>query len=225
VPQDEGQHLQTVFPTAKQLGGFGHFGFNPASRLTEDSVLATAGNRERLWKAWSPYWDLSRPVLLEKSPPNITRTRFLQALFPGALFVVIVRHPIPVAYSQRRPGRVTLDTLLRHWLFTHELFREDEGHLKDALVVKYEDFTRAPQAVVDAICARLGLPSYPLGAAVTNENEKHFRRWRRYWDPLMAMYRAWLIRRYERGVTTFGYSLLDLNQVGPWPSSRPGSAG
>src|SRR5438105_15342862 len=69
VPQDEGQHLQTVFPTAKQLGGFGGLGFNPPARLTGASGLATEESRRRLFDAWSPYWDLSKPVLLEKSPP------------------------------------------------------------------------------------------------------------------------------------------------------------
>ena len=36
-------------------------------------------------------------MLVEKSPPNIVRMRYLQALFPRASFVMILRHPVVVA--------------------------------------------------------------------------------------------------------------------------------
>ena len=39
---------------------------------------------------------MSEPVLVEKSPPNLVRTRFLQALFPDARQIVVTRHPIAV---------------------------------------------------------------------------------------------------------------------------------
>jgi hypothetical protein len=149
------------------------------------------------------------------------RTRFLQALFPSALFVVIVRHPVPVAYSQRRPGKVTLETLFRHWVHVHKLFRGDEPHLRNVLVVKYEDFTRAPQAALDSVYSRLGLPSHPLGLEVRDENSKYFRLWRMRLDPVTITYKWWLARRYEEGVAPFGYSLSELGRVGPWPSPAP----
>ncbi len=39
VPKDEGQHLQTVYPTGKMQGGPGKFGFNNESYLNESSKL------------------------------------------------------------------------------------------------------------------------------------------------------------------------------------------
>jgi hypothetical protein len=40
----------------------------------------THDNRLRLFREWATHWDLSRPVLLEKSPPNMMWMRFLQVL-------------------------------------------------------------------------------------------------------------------------------------------------
>ena len=49
VPEDEGQHLQTVYPRAAQWGGPGTFGFHPEAHMTEASPLVTDGNRKELF--------------------------------------------------------------------------------------------------------------------------------------------------------------------------------
>ena len=81
-PPAEGQLLQSVYPRASVYGGPGRFGFSPEAHLTEGSPLVSAESRMRLLADWAPLWDLDKPVLLEKSPPNLIRGRFLQALFP-----------------------------------------------------------------------------------------------------------------------------------------------
>src|SRR2546423_1736557 len=94
VPHDEGQHLQSVYPTARSHGGPGKFAFDPAAHLIESSPLANEESALRLFGQWAQHWQADRRVLLEKSPPNLIRTRFLQQLFPGAHFIVVVRHPL-----------------------------------------------------------------------------------------------------------------------------------
>src|SRR5918992_4047803 len=69
--EEEGQHLQSVYAPAIAYGGPGRFGFHPGAHLTEASDLVTADNKLRLFEEWKAYWDLSKPVLLEKSPPNL----------------------------------------------------------------------------------------------------------------------------------------------------------
>src|SRR5262245_29339768 len=83
VPWDEGEYLQSVYPKEDAYGGGGRFGLHPDSHLTEHSPR-TADAGERLFAAWSPYWDLSKPILCEKTPANIVRTRFLQAVLPNS---------------------------------------------------------------------------------------------------------------------------------------------
>lgn len=97
--EHEGQLHQTVYPRGVEMGGPGYFCLDRASWLDENSALATLPNAERLFLEWGRLWDLSRPYLLEKSPPNLVRMRFLQRLFPNTYFVVIVRHPIAVSLA------------------------------------------------------------------------------------------------------------------------------
>ncbi len=105
--EDEGQHLQTVYPAANTFGGSGGFGFSPQAHVTEDSPLVSDANRHRLWEQWSPHWDLSKPLLVEKSPPNLMKSRFLQAMFPNSWFVMLIRHPIAVAHATEKWTRRT----------------------------------------------------------------------------------------------------------------------
>ena len=70
VPEDEGQHLQTVYSRAYEHGGAGRFGFDPRAHLTESSPLVTAENRGRLLLEWGEHWDSEKPVRVEKSPPT-----------------------------------------------------------------------------------------------------------------------------------------------------------
>src|SRR3954453_21649277 len=87
---NEGQHNQTVYPADDDHSKGGRFAFNPQARMLEDSPLVSDENRAKLFAEWSRLWDTSKPVLLEKSPPNLIRMRFLQAMFPASSFVVIL---------------------------------------------------------------------------------------------------------------------------------------
>src|SRR5262245_57774566 len=53
VKEDEGQHLQDVYPSARQYGGAGRFGMDPRSHLTESSPLVTPENAQRLLGQWA----------------------------------------------------------------------------------------------------------------------------------------------------------------------------
>ena len=110
--EDEGQHLQTVYHPANRHGGPGRFGFHDAAFLDESSPLVSEANRRKLLEEWSPHWDMSKPVLVEKSPPNLIRTRFLQGLFPGSYHVVMMResgdHPVILREAVTSPAGTTI---------------------------------------------------------------------------------------------------------------------
>jgi hypothetical protein len=72
-------------PQAPRKDGFGRFAMLPEAHLTEKSRLVTYENRLRLFREWGTHWDLSRPVLMEKSPPNMMWMRFLQVRAPPLL--------------------------------------------------------------------------------------------------------------------------------------------
>src|SRR5262245_53351880 len=58
VIEDEGQYLQTVYPTEATLGGPVRFGLHPDAHLTEQSS-SVADAHDNLLRAWSPFWDMS----------------------------------------------------------------------------------------------------------------------------------------------------------------------
>ena len=209
VTEDEGQHLQSVYPIAKVYGGPGLFAFAPDAHLTESSPLVSEASRDTLVAEWSPWWDLEKSVLVEKSPPNILHLRFLQALFPEAFFVVITRHPIPVAYAtQRWRWRYPLRTMVRHWVVAHELYREDRPRIDRLLEVRYEDFVRDPNAVLADVYDFLELPPVPTLLEVWDANGAYLERWRAEGRTLRGRLEHYRIRRELAGrVRALGYDL------------------
>jgi hypothetical protein len=217
APADEGQHLQSVYPSDHEHGRPGRFGFAPEMHLTESSPLVSEENALRLFEEWSPHWDLSRPVLLEKSPPNLLKTRFLQALYPSSSFVVIVRHPIPVSIPTAKwRGTRRFDRMFEHWLHCHALFEMDRPHLKRVHVLQYEQLVDDPQSVLREVFEFLELEPIPPSEPVDTEaNDKYFRRWQELKsDPRMRAYLDLVSLWYERRMRRYGYSLL-------WPERGP----
>ena len=222
-PEDEGMHLQTVYAPSGRYGGAGAFGFHPEAHLTESSPLVSEENRKKIFSEWSQYWDLNKVYLLEKSPPNIVRTRFLQAMFPNSYFIVMLRHPLAVSYATQRWYRKYkinwrgFPRILEHWLICHEIFKADQRYLKNSFVVKYEEFVAEPEMWVNNMYHFLGLSDFSVGQKILSDvNKKYFKIWNNKLSGFFSgpMNRS-LINRYEERVRCFGYSLKDLNWIGP----------
>jgi hypothetical protein len=206
VPQDEGQHLQTTFPPAITLGGPGRFAFHPNSHLTEDSDLATETNRDRLLREWGAYYDLSRDVLLEKSPPNVIRSRFFQALFPDARFVFIVRHPIVVTLATRKWSQTSIAELMFHWCVAYRLMVQDLKVVRNHVVIRYEDFIASPQTHLDRIYDLVGIEARKPGEVVEDHNRNYFAAWE-HEDSRDHELAEMAVANDPDLLTRFGYSL------------------
>lgn len=220
VAEDEGQLLQDEIPTAGDVGGAGKFGFKDGGHLTGEHRLAGEETARQVLEDWAPYWDLGAPRLVEKSPPNVVRTRLLQALFPKARFVVLLRHPVPTSLSTLKWSTVNpLVRLVAHWVRCHELLDEDRRHLDRFHVVKYEDLVEAPDAVAGDLWDFLDVESMAVEQEVRPDvNERYFERWRERREGLLdRLYIRWIEGRYEDRVRRFGYSLRDLDLVEAWP--------
>lgn len=167
VPEDEGEHLQDVFPRIRAYGGMSRFARATDAHLTESSPLVSVENHKRLMETWSPYWDLSKPFLLEKSPANMIRFRFLQEIFPGSYFIAIARHPVVTALAIQkwnprivaRNGRrrVSLSDTVEHWEVAHSILREDVPHLRNVHFLCYEQLVANPDLELKKVQEFLGL--------------------------------------------------------------------
>jgi Sulfotransferase family len=210
VPADEGQHLQSVYPAAKEYGGPGLFAFAEDAHLTEASPLVSSESRERLLAEWSQHWELEKAVLVEKSPPNLIRMRFLQALFPDASFVTVVRDPVAVAYATAKWRRQeSLRTLLRHWVVAHELYRDDRERIDRLHEVRFEGFVRDPNAELARLYGFLGLEPVPTTLEVRPDaNEVYLARWQEEGRTIRGrILHARIRRELAERIASFGYDL------------------
>jgi Sulfotransferase family len=229
VSENEGIHLQDVYPRIRRYGGMGRFANDDRAHLTETSPLATAENAERMLRSWTPYWDLARPYLVEKTPSNLIMGRFLQALFPGSRLVVIVRHPVVVALAGAkwnpkvvsRTGRLhaTLSGMVGHWVRAHQLLREDAAHLEHLHVLRYEDLIADPAARLADVQRFLGLSTpIPGDTLHAGRSDRYAEQWRALASGslLQRRQRRLIESRYGEAIQGFGYSLDDLAHRDPW---------
>jgi Sulfotransferase family len=226
VSEDEGQHLQDVYPRIRRYGGMGRFANAPGAHLTAESPLATPANAARLVAAWSPHWDDTKPYLLEKSPANLIMGGFLQTLFPGSALVVVIRHPLAVALAMQkwnpplfaRNGRrrTTLAGLVGHWVRAHEILAADAPTLERLHVLRYEDLVADPVERLTDVQRFLGLDS-PLDAASVRGGRSD--RYQQEWDamaranPIAHAVRRRIEQRFGAAIAAYGYDLHDLSSA------------
>lgn len=228
--EDEGQHLQDVYPPASTYGGPGRFGRDPRAHLVEPPEAERADLRRRLLAAWAPHWDIEAPLLVEKSPPNMVMGRYLAALFPGSALIAIVRHPIVVALStQKWRRRTPFPRLVEHWFAAHDILRADAPALGRLLVIRYEDLIAEPQATLAVVGDFLGLDEPPGSTLVDgSRSDPYVEMWRRMAEgnPLQRRTRRRVVERFAAAADAYGYDLEALAPARPWRyDSRDGAAG
>ncbi|MBL6874290.1 MAG: sulfotransferase [Flavobacteriales bacterium] len=210
--EDEGQHVQTVYKPAYEFGGVGKFGFDINSRLDENSKLINEINRKKLFNEWSRFWDLEKNILLEKSPPNIVRTRFLQKMFPNSYFINITRHPIATSIASKKWSKTSLDELISHWIKCHEIFNEDKKMIRNIINIKYEDLINNNEEILAQLSKFLKLNIKPSKIEIRKGiNDKYFKIWIKKSKSIFTKYRiSKIIKKHNNDIEKFDYSLIKL---------------
>lgn len=208
APEDEGQHLQSVYEPAKTFGGPGKYIYDPNSYMNEQHELATELSAKAIIEEWEQYYDTNSPYYIEKSPPNLIRTRFLQKLFPNSKFIVILRHPIVVGYATQKWSKTSIKSLIEHSLRGYEIFMNDIPYLSNVYVVRYEDFVDKPQKKIKKIYEFLNLEPIKMEHVVrSNVNEKYFSMWRKNRASWLRRLQFSVNDELERRANRFGYSM------------------
>ena len=217
VPEDEGQHLQSLLGSDLAFGGPGKFAFNDDCYMDESHPLATPENARVLFDQWSRYWDLSRKYLIEKSVANVVRSRFLQQLFPKSRFIFLMRHPLAVAYATRKwVSEIPIMSLTEHSIVACEKMLEDMKFLRSVFILKYEQLVRDPQEAIDRIFRHLGLESIKVTHAVRADvNEKYFLMWERERQKLPKDHSDNTRRKLEFRANQLGYGIGDYEDLIP----------
>jgi glycosyltransferase involved in cell wall biosynthesis/GT2 family glycosyltransferase len=138
--------------------GWGRESFSEKYHMTEVHPLACESSRGRLLNCWMPYWDLSRPILADKSPHHIMRTRWLQKLFPEAVFAFIVRNALVRATGEALQDGSSPMERCREWTEAYMIMEGDIGSLHEYLILRYEDLVHFPEETMGRLCHFLSIP-------------------------------------------------------------------
>lgn len=159
----EGQFLTDQFPKDYDLG-------LPRMWVLREDLFRMTGDEtgpdaRRIRKEWLMRLDRTKPVFVEKSPPNTPRARWLQKQFENSHFIALVRNGYAVAEGIRRKAEPhhmkngwPIDLCARQWARTYEVLLEDEPALERVLWVRYEDLVERPRDEFARILGFLGLP-------------------------------------------------------------------
>jgi hypothetical protein len=152
----EGLPVKLAASVAPYLFGNPHY--IDCYRLTEADV--EPGDLEAVVRSWQSAMIKPGYRLIEKSPPNMVRTRYLQALFPDATFIVNVRDPYAniSANAKRRTRWGTVADQTLHWMNAHRIVLDDMERLQRVKIVHYEDWVGDTEASLKAICDFCHLP-------------------------------------------------------------------
>ena len=142
VPEDEGQHLQSEYPTARMDGGPCHYALSSRQYLTSDSL--TRVQAERVLNSWKMHWNASKRIFVKNSPPHVIQTQFLQEIvMPSqSSFILLIRHPLDI-HAKRCRG-TPLNVYLENWLRQYEALRRDAPFIKRLRVVRFEEWVSSP---------------------------------------------------------------------------------
>ncbi len=214
VPRNEGQWLQSVYETALFYGGPGKYIYDIRSYMNEHHVLATEKSAKTIRKQWESFYDPKCKYYVEKSPPNLIRTRFLQKLFPNSKFIVILRHPLVISYATQKWRKVSIKSLLEHSLKGYEIFIKDIPYLKSVYVLRYEDLVSQPQNEVDRIYDFLGLESKGVRHTInTNSNDIYFSVYRKDRSHFLKKIYFPISSKLEKRVNKIGYSIKNYKNL------------
>lgn len=98
--------------------------------------------------------------LVDASPRNIARVRFLHAVFPAATFIYIYREPRRAVHDLMTTSERSVEELAREWSEATALLLRDLERLPPRawLVVTYRELTATPGPAITRIAKFLNIP-------------------------------------------------------------------
>lgn len=112
----------------------------------------------RLIHDWANNFDkITASTVLEKTPQNAIRSRWLQSVFKNSYFIAVARDGRAVAEGISRKEGVDIDRGIAHWIKANTIMLDDASFLKNFKLVRYEDLTAKPNEVALGLFKFIGV--------------------------------------------------------------------
>jgi len=184
---DEGVFRTNKLITPEELGWtrMWHKVVDQVRLLSTDSAIDAVA----VQKDWAFFLDTQKPILVEKSIVNSARIPWLNANFPNAHFIFIVRngyavaegiqrkvvnrrYPIPAKYGETYP----IELCAEQWIQSNQLAEQDLLLVPDVHRITYEELCDAPSDALAAIWEFLELEDHNEVGNLNREWEIHGRK-------------------------------------------------
>ena len=156
VPENEGQHLQSLYSPASRFGVPGRFALNEEMQAELHRLDDYVSCRKLIWQDWCRHVVGTSPVLVEKSPPNLTKIWWLRRVFPNCRFVIVSRDPRAVSAATQKWTNATLAEMMKNWDVAYSACLKDFDE-SDCIIIRYEDLAADPDREMQRIATFLGL--------------------------------------------------------------------
>ena len=132
----EGQHL----PIAKDIL-FTKDRWDPSKKI----------DWKEIHHIWNRYWNRSKPIFLEKSPPNICRAKKIENEFKNSRFICLVRSPYAQIEGEMRRYRTKAKEAAELSIQYLKYQKRNIEQLKDTLLISYEELTQNTDTIKESI--------------------------------------------------------------------------
>lgn len=174
VPENEGQHHQSVLKNAAYYGGPGRF----CSEILdiERDLKLSSSETIQLVSQLSACYEIGADRYIEKSPVNLCRIALLRRVFPNAKFLHITRHPIATSLATKKWANEPVLKIIQDWFLGNGYAKSFEGNGYYHRV-RYEDLS--DNTKMAELCSWLGLERPMKLTSFASTNEKYFSIWRK----------------------------------------------
>ena len=145
--------LTEILSTSKNLSCNNNIGLKEGQHLPEThSLLFTQDrwdpNKKINWliikSIWNKYWDRSKDILLEKSPPNICRAEIINEVFNNSKYICLIRNPYAQIQSNIRRYNTDISDATEKYISYLKYQKNNLEKLSNTLLISYEELADNP---------------------------------------------------------------------------------
>ena len=145
--------LTEIISTSKNVSCNNNIGLREGQHLPNAHNLLFTEDRwdpnkeidwNRIKKIWDKYWDKSKSILLEKSPPNICRANNIDKVFSNSKYICLIRNPYAQIQSNIRRYNTDIEEATEKYTSYLKFQRNNIETLENTLVISYEELADNP---------------------------------------------------------------------------------